>query len=460
MRTVLSVDPLGGVDPQTDAERLTVRIVRSPFEIDKGNVARPLPLSPDELPAWNTPDAVLQRGRKVRDSLRKHPGVDTLLTQLAATPPGQTQPLYVMLSDSDAELISWETLCDLHDAFVALDRRWPIGRIIDPMSGVSRPPARFEKPVRMLAVISALGVKGQVKEWQMVRDAVLGARKAGLEVRLRVLVGDAALRQQIDAELPNLPGFEAGAIDGLAQDLLAGIVDWAPNLLHLFCHGRSEAGAQFIELATATAYLDPEAEDGIVKLTPKQLVDISGQLRNPWLLTLNCCASGKAAKNLQSIAHRVVGAGMPAAIAMLEPVDAADAHVFSRAFYRSLFAALKRVADTLQAAPRASMEWSEAMVDARNALCDVHGGAPDHGAWTFPVLYVRGLDPFQFEQPQAAGADDMATEYRGRALVIAGWLKTAGAGKSEAERQEVMNLTLFDVPKSFWPTPGGEFANG
>lgn len=459
MRTVLSVDPLGGVDPVTDAERLTVRIVRSPFEIDKGNVARLLPLSPDELPPWNTPDAVRERGRKVRDSLRQHPGVATLLTQLAATPQGQIQPLYVMLSDSDAELISWETLCDPKDAFVALDRRWPIGRIIDPMSGTSRPPARFEQPVRMLAVISALGVKGQVKEWQMLRDAVLNARQSGLKVDMRVLVGDAQLRQQIDAELPKLPGFEAGPIDGLAQDLVAGIVDWAPNLLHLFCHGRSEAGAQFVELATATAYLDPEAEDGIVKLTPKQLVDISGQLRNPWLLTLNCCASGKAARNLQSIAHRVVGAGMPAAIAMLEPVDAADAHVFSRAFYRSLFAALKRVADTLKGAQRASMEWSEAMVEARNALCDAHGSAPEHGAWTFPVLYVRGLEPFHFEQPQAAGSDDMATEYRSRALLVAGWLKTAGARKSEAQRQEVIDLTLYDVPKPYWPTPSGDFPN-
>lgn len=460
MRTVFSIEALGGIDPATDAERLTVRVLRTPFVVDKPRVAHPLMLSSEQLPDWALPDGVRERGRRVRDSLRAHPAVATVMTMLAATPVGQQQPIFVMLSESEAEQICWETLCDANDKFVALDPRWPVGRIIDPTTAPSRPPSELALPVRMMVVISALGIKGQAKEWLMLRQAVLVARAAGLPVRLKVLVGDTKLRQVIDAEIAGgLADVEASAIEASPTAMVQAIHEWAPNILHCFCHGRSEPGAQWIEFATAGDYLN-NADSGSVRLDTGDLEAIGAQLQNPWLLTLNCCSSGQAAKNLQSMAHQVVAAGFPAAVAMLEPVDAEDAHKFSGAFYRSLFAGIARAVDELEVQPRATFEWAEAMVHARKAICDGHqGDARNAREWALPLLYVRGIDPLSFERPHAV-PEPQANIHKTRARVVAQWLKDVGLQKSEAERREVMELALDGVPKAFWPTLNGTFDNG
>lgn len=463
MRTVFSIDALGGVDPATDAERLTVRVLRSPFVVDKDKprVAHPLQLSPGLLPDWAVPDGVRERGRRVRDSLRAHPAVASVMTMLAATPVGVQQPIFVMLSESEAEQICWETLCDANDKFVALDPRWPIGRIIDPLTVPSRPPSELALPVRMMVLISALGIKDQAKEWLNLRQAVLAARGAGLPIRLKVMVGDTKLREAIDAEIAaGLDGVEAAAIANTPSQMVQAILDWAPNILHGFCHGRSEPGAQWIELGTATDYQNKQVTSGSVRIETGDLEAISAQLPNPWLLTLNCCSSGQAAMNLQSMAHQVVAAGFPAAVAMLEPVDAEDAYQFTGAFYRSLFAGIARAAEELKTHPRASFEWAETMVQARKAICDGHqGDARNAREWALPLLYVRGVDPLMFERPSAV-LEPQANIYKARARVVAEWLRDVGTQRGEAERLEVMHQALDGVPKAFWPTPRGTFDNG
>lgn len=471
MRTVLSVDPLGGVDPSTDAERLTVRVVRSPFNVNKANVAQLLTLAPGDLPDWSAPDAVRERGRRVRDSLSQHPGVAQVLQQVFTAPVGQQQPLFVMLSESEAEQINWETLCDSQDQFVALDPRWPIGRITDPMTGQSRPPAELALPVRMMVLISAFGIKGQEQEWKMLRDAVLAARQAGVPVVVKALVGPTALADAIRAEIAaGLADVEVAPIDKTPARVVQAIAEWSPNIVHCFCHGRSELDDQSIELATALDYaqLEAAAHDGgqpppsagSVRIGVRQWVALSTQLANPWLMTLNCCSSGQSAKNLHSLAHQIVSAGFPAAVAMLEPVDARDAYEFSRAFYRSLFTAIGRAAQSLQAAVRVPFEWSEAMVGARTAICDLHNGdATNAHEWALPALYVRGIDPFHFERARALPAGE-ANAHKASARLIAEWLQTAGRRRSEDERRAVMEAALAGVPKEFWPRVDGSFADG
>jgi len=461
VRTVLSVDQLGGIDPNTDAERMTVRVVRSPFNVQKAHVAREFKLTFDQLPAWGSPNAVMERGKKVRDSLCAHPGVESVLKQLCLTPPSQIQPLYIMLSESDAELISWETLCDANNTFIALDQRWPIGRISDPVSGQSRPPAELQLPVRIMALISAFGIKGQTKEWEILRDAALAARAAGLQLILKLMVGEPNLRTAIDQEIANgLTGVEIAPIDRTPSRVVQEIIAWSPHILHFFCHGRADLTDQSVELATAGDYADPITTAGSVRIGTQQLVAMSTQLSNPWLLALNCCSSGQAAKNLQSMAHQVVSAGFPAAVAMLEPVDANDAHEFTRAFYRSLFITLTRAAKALNGgATRVAFEWTEAMYNARRAICDLHNGdAPNAREWALPVLYVRGVEPFQFEQPHAEPEGE-ANSYKTRVQLVAEWLNTAGRNESEEKRRRVIEKVLADVPRSFWPSVDGTFGN-
>ena len=459
MRTVLSVEALGGIDPATDAERLTVRVWHSPFVVDKMRVAWQLLLRPDDMPAWGVPGGVRERGRKVRDALRAHPAIAEVLRLLAMTPVGERKPLFVMLSESEAEQICWETLCNANDEFLALDARWPIARIIEPTNERSQSPPELKLPVRMMVVVSAFGIKGQAKEWQMLRDAVVAARAAGLPIDLKVMVGDPAVRKAVQTDVDGgLADVEIAPIDKTPTRLVQEIVAWSPNILHCFCHGRSEPGFQAIEFATALDYADAQATQGSVKIGAGQLAAIGAQLQNPWLLTLNCCSSGQAAKDLQSIAHRVVSAGFPAAVAMAEPVDANDAHEFTRAFYRSLFAGIARTAKALKVEPRVAFEWSDAMVDARTAICDLHDGdASNAREWALPLLYVRGVEPVRFERPHDQPEADVNL-FKKRAQVVAEWLQTIGRQNTEAERRTIMETALMGVPKAFWPAPDGSFA--
>ena len=456
MRTVLSVEP-HMPDPNSDIEQLTVRVIRSPFNVDKADRSRPLELDPAKQADWASPDGVRSRGRAVRESLQSHPGVGEVLKQIFTTPIGTTQSLFVMLSRSEAEQISWETLCDGNDRFVALDARWPIGRITDPMSGVTRPPAELKLPVRMMVLISALGVQGQVREWQVLRDGITAARAAGLPVMVKVMVGEPSLLAAIAADVAaGLANVEVAALEKAPTRVIQDIRDWQPNVVHVFSHGRSDATGQGIELANGVDYANG-ATTGSVRISVDQLESLGASLNNPWLLVLNCCSGGQAATNLQSIAYRVVSNGFPAAVAMLEPVDAGDAHEFARAFYRSLFASLARAAQALQQAARVPFEWSEAMVDARTAISEQHDSDANNAReWTLPVLYVRGIEPFTFDRPPPGSEADAAI-FKAKARTVAEWLQAVGEQKDEGVRQAVMASALDDVPKAFWPKVDGSF---
>jgi hypothetical protein len=145
---------------------------------------------------------------------------------------------------------------------------------------------------------------------------------------------------------------------------------------------------------------------------------------------------------------------------MLEPVNAYDAHEFTRAFYRSVFAGIGSAAKALKIDQRVPFEWTNAMVAARTAISDLHNGdAPNTREWALPLLYVRGVDPLSFERPHGVPEAE-ANVFKARARIVADWLKEAGLRSSEEERRVVMEQALDGVPKEFWPSPNGSFEDG
>jgi len=373
----LAIDFLGGLDPVTGEELMMVKVERAPIVVPAAKQYWPFELSPKSLPDWNTDNAVREHGRMLRNALCKHPGLAIILNSLSLAPRGLVQPVYIKLNEGSSELISWETLCHDNDDFLALDPRWPIARISDPMSGQSRPPPVLITPVRVMAVISAFGIGSQKKEWEMFLQVAKVARDSGLEIHLRLLVGELKTREAIDSAIQGgLDWVQVSHIEKTGARVLQDIIDWAPNILHFFCHGSagSSASEQSLELATASDYNDPKSSGGSVKIRTQQLVDMSLTLSNPWLLTLNCCSSGQAAKDLQSMAHQVVSAGFPAAVAMLKPVDASNAYEFTRAFYQAVFTDLNITKGKLRTNTLVPFEWAGPMYSARMAICDQMGG--------------------------------------------------------------------------------------
>lgn len=455
-RTVLAIDLL-------DREQFIIRAVRAPFNIIDAQYPRAFPLRACDLPALDTDSAIRARGRTIREALYKHAGISKLLDRLGEAPLGDSSPLFVVLPPSEAESICWETLCDDKGRFLALDQRWPIARIIDPLNASDRPRSTLTTPVRLLAVISALGIRKQQQEWDALRKAILDARASGLDVVARVLVGEPALRTTIDQEIAaGLAGVEAGAIDQTPERLTQGIRSWRPNILHFFCHGNADVNGQRLELATASDYAqyqagDPAQDLGSVKIPVEDLEALGAALGETWLMVLNCCSGGEARPGLQSMAAKIVAAGVPAVVAMMEPVDASDAHEFSRAFYPAAFAILKGACDRLQAAQDTLVEWAPAMSNARRAISQRDGRlAESSPEWSLPVLYLRGLDAQSFTHAPDASEPELA-RYRVQASVTAKWLRTAGQQLTEAQRRDVLEQILAGVPRNLWPTPDGRF---
>jgi hypothetical protein len=457
MRTVLTIDRTGEIDPTFQTEKLLVKIERNPANVPGMTFTRPLELSPAQLPAWSMTNAVVERGRLLRAALRKHAAIASILDDLGKDPDGSVHPIYVKLNQSDAESITWEALCDANDAFVALDRRWPIGRITDPAETEPRNPPLFTLPVRVLAVISALGIQGQIREWQYLRDAVRDARNAGLGIQLRVIVGDAAVYSAIEQEIQaHPPGWaELGSVPEDGNVLVRAIKSWQPQILHFFCHGVAEGSTQRLEFAAALDYQDTTTKRGSALVDAGQLIALSNGLTNPWLATFNCCEGAQASEELTSLAHQAVSAAFPAAVAMLEPIDAKDAHEFTRAFYAELFSELLAVGQGSGA--NAPFEWARLMREVRITLNKLHDeDASNRREWALPALYVRGVDPMGFVRLAPGELATDATEHRRTASFVAKWLRTVRESMPLAARVDVMQEMLGSVPQKYWPDPDGE----
>lgn len=409
------------------------------------------------LPSKN---AVLDRGVMVRTALRAHQGICQVLDGIKGTAAHEIRPLFMLLDGEFSQRINWEMLCDTSSAFVALDRRSPIGRIVKQTNPNPLPPSELEVPVRLMVVISALGIGDQKNEWKALRDAVIQARKNGLAISVKVLVGLESLYDSIEVEIAGgLDDVELGSIASSSSDLTQAISNWAPHILHFFCHGFSDSNGQQLELATTADHAlhdtNPHAlSHGSVTVTGLNLRDLGYTLKNTWLVVLNCCSIGNATSTLPSMAAQVCTAGIPAVVAMMEPVTSADAYRFTKAFYPGALALILDAWTDLKAHASTTLELTTVMYSVRNAIAQGLKSNPQSSPhWSLPVLYVRSIDPQLFVRP--AGGDNHVR------LKTTAQLLTATAAKMNAEQaNEILKKMLGDIPEDQWPTAEGDFHHG
>lgn len=460
MRTVFAVDTYGERDPVTHANKLIIKVVRSPIVIQNGG-SRDFNYDASGLPPYGQDAAVKTRGQHLRVALNQHPGVAAVLQHLDGTTLEEVKPIYVVLNDASAELISWETLWGGADdgSFVALDSRWPIGRMADPSSSQHRRPGQMELPVRIMLAISAFDVDDQANEWKSFSASLMKARKHGVPFEVSVLVGDDEIKQSIEKQIKDegINGVSVALLPCSENRLLETVLDFDPHVLHFFCHGRADVSSQSLEMAHAGDYADDQAVRGSVNLEKKHLQYLATNLSNSWLLVINSCSGGKAVGSLNSLASASVEAGFPAAVAMLEPVDPLDAYEFTSAFYGALFKLIVKAKQEVEATGRADFEWGRAMVNARMAIRDQHVPEETRREWSLPALYVRGIDPFYFLQAAETSEDVKLQEngFRLRAKVVSDWLETAGSQQTPADRAQVVAEVMAGVPKKYWPVVEG-----
>ena len=178
-------------------------------------------------------------------------------------------------------------------------------------------------------------------------------------------------------------------------------------------------------------------------------------------MVLNCCEGAQASHESLSLAHRIVSAAFPAAFAMLEPVDANDAHEFTLAIYGALLKELRTVKTQLEAGQVVRFEWATLTHDARDALNSLHqGNSAAQREWALPALYVRGVDAMEFRPAPAAASDSLIASQKAALQTVVVWLRTLkDSDLSEDRRKQAMAaaLTKEGVPEALWPNVDGTF---
>lgn len=464
-RTVLSIESDG-------RDGFQVRLTRAPLKFPGARIPGPLDCDPDSLPDWTSPNGVAAYGQSLTERLNGHGAVYQALQAIALAPPDQRTALYVSAHEPEADALRWEALRSGQGDFFALRSTSPVGRIVCVDAGEDRPPDPFEPPLRVMALLSALGVSAE-KEWESLIKAVRDARQAGLPIEVEVRVGEPDLLDAINTAA--LPGVRARLLPSLSNELEQDIDAFRPHLLHAFCHGSVGYGAGWLELATSVDWelaadaMPPERGSLIVNVD--QLTRLAA-VRAAWLVTLNCCEGGRSTTELHAMAARLVEAGTAAAVGMQEPVHAGDAHTFCRAFYPALFDLL---ADQLTpgAAGTTEIEWADALYAPRRALLNRNGHDPaSDRTWTLPVLYVRPErfyvlrrpappkpSPEEAEPAAPKSSPEEIEAMRDHAHTIAGLLRVLPEGTPDAFREDLLAL-LADLPPPLQPRRDGSFEPG
>ncbi|MCA8959211.1 MAG: CHAT domain-containing protein, partial [Planctomycetes bacterium] len=432
-RTLVSIEPRFG-------EGVSFKLLKAAADLPDPFVPYPFDCSVEAMPDWTSQAAVCEHGAKILRELRRHPAVSEALRRAAQAPNGKTHSIYFQLLAPEVERLCWEALYDTDTRrFFALDRRLAIARVAESLIERQVPIRAFEPPVRVLAVLAALGFSAE-PEWRQLRDAAVEARNRGLDVELRVLCGERSLVERIESE--QLDWVTVGPTPQRTRDLESVVFDFAPQVLHFFCHGSSSYGVTRLEIGTVLDF-DDRADRASFQLDSEALAAFPG-IERTWIVILNCCLGGQASEETHSMAHDLVSRGIPAAIGMLERVEAMDAHEFSGAFHRAFLERVRVLLEEIPDGSEASLEWAETLFDPRRTLSERHGNDPaNHRQWLLPVLYVRPESFLLRRLPQGVSSDSME-EMRRRASMVAGLLRSLTNAPDEA-RDELLHL-LDDVP--------------
>ncbi|MCR9095068.1 MAG: CHAT domain-containing protein [bacterium] len=433
------------------------------FRLDKGQangheaILQPLDCDP---PDWSVPQSVRQHGQRLWAQLRQDQAVAAALQNALAAPPGEISPIFFRIAGvSDSELLSWETLCSDAGKFVSLERVSPIGRMADSTRPLSANTAEFSLPLRLVAVLGVREDSG-LSEWLALKQTAVRAHDAGLELEMQLFVASeatlATIRGEIDAD--GLEAWiQADEVPPNLAELERALADARANILHLSCHGRTSAGMTELHIATPLD-IATGASGSSIQLTGSDLASMPG-LDGVWLVTLSCCKSGQAPANGHSLAHLLVSErGVPAAIGMLEPVNASDASSFAADFYQALFGLLDDGLSGLAFGQSLEIEWAAALHAPRRSLCQRYqGDAENNREWALPLLYVRP-DAFVLTLEDASHRMDPETFalMQRKADLVAGQLRVMQVDAPEDMRDALLDL-LDGYPPELVPDRNGNF---
>jgi hypothetical protein len=433
-----------------------------------------------ELPQLTTDALLAQYGDKLAQGLLQHQAIAQVLQRAFNATPADVHTVGLTVRADQGRQIRWEALRDPQGRFVALDGLCHIGRTVRRLAGAPQAAREFVPPLRILAFLSAAGLDAR-QEWEALSTAIEAARDKGLLVEADVRIGQDDLRTDAEFHAALLSkkhdgAIRVGSLPASAPALEVAIRDARPHILHFFCHGQAAMGASFLELATTVDHL--QGRPGSVHVSIDTLTRLP-ELRDVWLVVLNCCEGAMAGTDIDSMAERMVeGAGLGAAIGMLEPITVGEANRFCAALYPELFHVLDDVLKMQPGGGTRFVNLTPAMSRARRELRDLNPPLRPGPRWTLPVLFqceepvqvYRGGAPAPQTaaappqgalppQPAPVGPTADSTTFRSRVEAIAGMLAALPPSTPESVREGM--LALLDeapiVPTALRPDRLGRF---
>lgn len=318
---------------------------------------------------------VREVGARLLDSLSAHPAIRDSLASVLNRP--DRCPIYVRMREPASAEYPWETLFDPRgNRFLALEDQWPIARVAD-AAGDEGEVRYFTPPMRITAVMSALGVDARDE----LRALLAALDPSGLDFKLHVITGQRKVSRAIADR-----GDDRVTCSMLTtqQALVQQISDSSPAILHFFCHGRSEPSS-LLEFATRSDHILGRSS---INLDPGLL---RAHAPDTWLVVLNCCEGARDVAGAWSLSNELMHGTFSAVVGMREPVAAADANLFTRAFYSAL---ARMLVDELATEGDVEIDLAPLLGaprrELRNKFADL--GPLDAAAtkreWTNPILYV------------------------------------------------------------------------
>lgn len=404
--------------------RSQIALIQGPDNLR--DVAQPkrLPSCVQPLSSWSPPNPVKDYGQALLQCLNEveaDANIKRALDYITAT--GGT--INFKLKSADWEAQTWEALWDT-DNFFLLQPQRGIARMVDPNSRYVSIPA-LEVPVRILAVLSAAGLRNGPQWDALYRSAVQNADSAtGLPVRLHLLTGEEDLADRVrdTARKDERLSVTVENIDNTGALMVSNAIKrFRPHILHCFCHGQVEANVGVLRISNIEQHRESlvnPAPPG--EKPPSFVMDFSAfreiiKLANAggwlWLTVLNACKLGGSSNNVSALAEKLAIAGVPATIGMAEEIEENDAQDFCGAFYSGLFLELENANRTLQTVDDYAPDWASLLHGPRMTISCRRVPPATHPHWTFPVMYVGAYD---FRLKKSRYTSDLADSMRNGAL--------------------------------------------
>ncbi|WP_418276909.1 CHAT domain-containing protein [Isoptericola jiangsuensis] len=310
-----------------------------------------------------------------------------------------------ILPQSKTDALAWETLRfpdEDGQQYLALSTKYAFARVV--AAGQPRVPVyQLAPPVRVVAVLSCLGVAAEQEIAELRRAAMPPDAAHGPRMSILFVLGEADLAVGLEAERTAGTAPEIAGVHLVPTDfhVLRQLVrDFRPHVLHLFAHGSPDGT---VRLALRTDWGAATPGPGLA-LDKEQVAELTRNTDGGfWLVVLNCCASAAVDEEagLTSLARELVSKGSAhAVVGMRAPIRSLLAQNVTKSLYGTLLDDLGARIDA--PSPTATpVDWAVLVATARQRLATARelndGPAPGpEREWTVPALYLR-KDEFQLQ---------------------------------------------------------------